>query len=436
MEGSRGQRFEGADGVAVAAPPAAASEVHEVSRQVLIHLRDQFGGLLSEHDFEDLAQEALAEIHRRRRQGQEVREPVAFAKKVAWRRARDLIRDNHSVPKDPRDELFELRADESVDFDRALAARAQLARAIEAAERLPEDEQAVYRSHFFEQRKPRETCAALGLRRREYYLRLERATLAVQAALAPHSYETHQRELLSAVIGGSASAAETRRAKRLVRHDPAAAALVRELRELHQGAAALLPAPALDELADLSVFERLGQGAAWIRDRATGGPDPSAEQLAAQLGASGAGRAGAVGAGGVLAHLGLAGGAGKVALACLGTGALTTACVLSGLVPGVDLDRKEPVSAGEPTRATAPPNPDLVRRLEPGRSDPARATSTQTGGGDAPDASPDSVSPAVSPSAPPAEQEFGVASAAPAPSPADAPGGTASSEDVQQEFGP
>jgi len=433
MEDSRGQQFDGAAGAVLASTADADREVREVSRQILIHLRDSYRGSLTEHDFEDLTQEALAELHRRRRHGHEVREPVAFAKKVAWRRARDLIRDNHSIPRDPRDDLFELRPDEAADFDRALAAKAELARAIEAAERLPADEQAVYRSHFFEGLKPRETCQALGVRRREYYLRLERATLAVQHSLAPHRYEANQRELLSAVIGGSASAAEMRRAKRLVRNDPAAAALVRELRELHQGAAAVLPVPALEQLGETSVFERVAESFAWIRDR-TPGADPATEQLISQASTSGAGRAAGVGGAGVFAKLGLTGGA-KIAAGCLATGAITAACLVTGLVPGSgSRDTKTPDKPEAFERNPLPvTNPELVERpTSPSSTKPAAAGSARP----VSDSEGDSVSPAIDPSTPATEQEFGVASAAPAASPAAAPGGSASSEDVQQEFGP
>lgn len=161
------------------------------------------------------------------------------------------------------------------------------------------------------------------------------------------------------------------------------------------------------------------------------------EQAATAGNASGAGRAVGAGGAGVLTKLGLTGGA-KIAAGCLATGAVTAACVVTGLVPGGALDGddgREAVESGAFERIDLPAiERDIVNSsgrvgtADASRNEKLEPDSTRDRG--------ESVSPAVDPSTPPGEQEFGVASAAPAPSPPAAPGGAASTDDVQKEFGP
>lgn len=420
-----GRNETGLDWAAVAA---------EVSRAITVYLRGSFRGSLNEQDFEDLAQDALVELHRRIAAGEEIRDPRAFAKRVAWRDARDLVQKRRPVPSDPHGRLFQSVEDRAEDPEARLVGRAELARAIEAAERLSREEQLVYRTKFVEGLNVREACRDLGLTRSTYYRRLRAAVAAVEETLEPERYAALQRELLRSYVTGIGTWGERRRAKRLLASDPAAAVMARELRDLHHGAAAALPVPAIEQVGDLSAVERIGQVAASVRDRLAGLGDQSPEQIAAELSASGTGRAAGVGTGGLLAHLGLAGGAGKVAVACLGAGAVTAVCVVSGVVPGIDLRTGDVTPAkakAERTPRTQPPNPALVRE---GETSPARSV-TETQPKAEKSADTEAVSPAVAPSAPPVEQEFGVASAT-APDSAEAPGGAASASDVQQEFGP
>jgi RNA polymerase sigma factor (sigma-70 family) len=418
-----------------------ADRAGEIRREVVTHLRASFGEALDEHEREDIAQEAIEALLRHERSGHELDQPTAYAKKAAWRDAQDLIRAKRSSTGkaiDPQGYVLQGVADARPGPEARLMARAELSRAIEVAERLKPEQQLVYRARFVEELSPREACKRFGIGRPTYYWRLNAAVEKVERSLRPERFAQLERQLIGAYVAGTATPREVRRARRLIEADPHAAALARELLTLHRGAAAALPAPVLDQAADLSLFERAGHSLASLRDRVFGS-DHSPEQIAAQLGGSGAGRAAGVGLGGVAAHFGALGGAGKLALACLGAGAVTTACILGGVLPGDPPERARAVEESPaPRRASPAPNPALVERL-PSPDEPATETQERkapaTSDADETTAS-DSVSPAVSPEAPAVEQEFGVASAAPAPSAADAPGGTASSTDVQQEFGP
>ena len=427
------------------ADPAWLNDADEIRDAVIAHLRMSFGYSLGDADFQDLAQEAFAEILRREAQGTEIREPRAFAKRVAWRDARDLLQargKSEATVADPQGRELEFVEDWRGDPETELIRRSELSRAIEAAERLPVAEQAVYRSRFVDELKPKDACKSLRISRPAYYRHLRSAEVTVAAALEDSRFEAIERELIGAYVSGTATARELRRAKRLISADPNAAALARELWSIHRGAAAVLPVPALEPLTEPSVFERLAGSLAGARDRISSASGQSPEEVAAHLGLSGTGRTVGAAGGGTLAALGLTGGAGKIAAGCLLTGALTAACVVTGVIPTGQADNRGAAGAAiaeGPSRARTakPPNPALVERAAPGQSRPEPAKADVSNRGPSVrNGSSESVSPAVEPSTPPGEQEFGVPSAAPAPSPTEAPGGAASTSEVQQEFGP
>lgn len=399
--GGNSDRDEGGD-VALASPAPATRHTAAASRPkttgeatwvkdadairdaVIAHLRASFGRSLAEADFQDLAQEAFAQILRREAQGTEIREPQAFAKQVAWRDARDLLQargTSEAAVADPQGRELELVEDWRGDPEAALIRRSELSRAIEAAERLPGPEQAVYRSRFVDGLKPGEVCRRLRISRPSYYRHLRCAEVTVAAALEDKRFAAIERELIGAYVSGTATAGELRRAKRLIGADPNAAALARELWSIHRGAAAVLPVPALEPFADSSVFERLAGSLAPARERATGLSGQSPEEVVMHLGLSGVGRTTGVAGGGTLAALGLTGGAGKIAAGCLVAGALTAACVVTGVIPtGLGDDRGDATDAAiaegsRRARAQEPPNPALVEREAPGepRSEPDEA---------------------------------------------------------------
>ncbi len=419
------------------------AELEALRRALIRHLRLTFSGL-SEEDVEDIAQEALAELIQSRRAGTLIKNPTAFAKQIAWRDARDLRRGRMSRPSGDAPIDLEATADPRVDLVEHIALRAELARAIEAAERLTPEQKTVYRSRFVEGLKPRESRKALGLTRKQYYGRLERALASIEEALDPARFEELERELLRKVIIGTASRAEQRRARRLMDADPVASRHVRELLALHRGAAAALPAPFAKPAAIPAVLDRISNAIDAMRDRV--GRGPSIEQTATQLSGTGAGRAGAAGAGGLAAQLAGAGTAAKIALGCLAAGAISATCVVTGLVPGTShghragpparLSALAP-SSGAPTGADSLLLHKVIAQAQAAGADSSAARKESSPATRSDSSATGSVSPAVSSSAPAPVQEFDpVVSAAPAPPPANAPGGQASSADVAREFGP
>jgi RNA polymerase sigma factor (sigma-70 family) len=416
----------------------------QIAAAVVRHLRASFKGSLNEEDFEDLAQEALLEIHRRELAGERIRDPGAFAKRVAWRDARDLLQNRCVSPSDPQGRLLNSVEDSGGDPEARLIARAELARAIEAAERLTPEQQLVYRSRFVEQLKPRESCRMLGLSRQTYYFRLRSAVSAVQEALEADRFASIERELIGAYVAGTSNAGERRRARRLLGADPHAAALARELRDLHHGAAAALPLPAVHRVPDPSIFDRVGTALGGARDRLlASGSDHGSEQIATPLSTSGAARGGGAGAGGVMAHLGLAGGAGKVFASCLATGAAATTCAVTGVLPTVHLGSGSPdprpaprvEHAASASAALRPPTPTADAQVS---QPPADSNATPTPSPAPRVATDPTTTTAIAPSAPPSQQEFGVASAATTTSSSSGGGSAAGGgggSPAQREFG-
>jgi RNA polymerase sigma factor (sigma-70 family) len=421
------------------------SELAPDRRAVIAHLRVHFRGSLSEEDFEDLAQEALLEVHRRARLGETIRDARAFMKLIAWRDARDLVVKQRPRASDPHGPLLQGVSDEKADPEARLIQRAELAGAIEAAERLPRDEQAVYRSHFIDGVKPRQACKALGIPRSTYYSRLAHAVDQVEATLAPERYAEVQRELLGRFVSGTASLRERIRARRLIGADPHAAAVARELRKVHDSAAAAIPAAVVSGRSDGWTLERVGHTVAGIRDRMAGTrADVGSEQAATQLSMGSARGAGAGGAG-LLAKLAGGGTASKLLLACLAGGAAATSCAVTGVVPGVHLaggraDSPPARHAATPevrplpaSVVTTPVQPPQTLSDGNGQAQPPVAGPPPE---PAPAPEPTTTSP-IAPSTPPSQQEFGVAAAATSTS--SAGGGSASGGEgggaAQREFG-
>lgn len=416
---------------------------------VVSYLRARFRGSLSDADIEDLAQGTCEVVLRKQRAGERIGDLAGLMRTIAWRDARDLIRDRREVAADPQDGSFAALEDLGAPADHLLDNRAELARAIEAVEQLEPEHRAAYRARFVDELSTRDACERLGLPRSTYHHRLRKAVDAVQATLDPCGLAEMQMQLLGAYVSGIASRAERLRAERLIRSDPHSAAVVRELRGAHESTAAALAPVAIEVDVAASALERLGALPGRIRDGLAGLVGRSPEGSDAALGsaiASGGGRGAGVAASGALASLG---GAGKVAIACLGAGAAAGACVVTGVVPGIgggaerparEIDRPErevvlPVAVEDPVRPLPhSPAPAGGEQATPA-SEPEEKVQK--------DAEAPVESSPVEASAPPVQQEFGVAAAA-APATTSTSGSTASSggdvggggSAVQQEFGP
>lgn len=203
----------------------------DLVREVVSHLRVRFGDALTAEEREDLAQSAYCELLDKERAGEVVSAPLALTKRIAWRDARDLLRDRREAATDPSAPLFLALRDPGATPEGRLLARAALARAVEAVEQLDEPHRAAYRA-CIAGLAPRPASLALGIPRSTYCYRLRGATNTLEATVDGARFQVLEATLLSAYVAGIASVEERRRAERLVSADPHAAAVARRLRKL------------------------------------------------------------------------------------------------------------------------------------------------------------------------------------------------------------
>src|SRR6266540_2313459 len=114
----------------------------DLVREVISHLRVHFGDALTAEEREDLAQSAYCDLLGKERAGEVIDAPLALVKRIAWRDARDLLRDRREAATDPSAPLFFALRDPGATPERRLLARAALARAVEAVEELDEPQRA------------------------------------------------------------------------------------------------------------------------------------------------------------------------------------------------------------------------------------------------------------------------------------------------------
>ena len=203
----------------------------ELVREVVAHLRVHFGEALTAEEREDLAQSAYCELLDKERVGEVIEAPLALIKRIAWRDARDLLRDRREAATDPSAPLFFALRDPGATPERRLLARAALARALEAVEQLDEPQRAAHRA-CIAGLAPRAASLALGIPRSTYCYRLRRAIDTLEATVDGARFRAVELTLLGAYVAGIATVEERRRAERLVSADPHAAAVARRLRRL------------------------------------------------------------------------------------------------------------------------------------------------------------------------------------------------------------
>lgn len=436
--------------------PRPVDEREQAARRedILDYLRGSFRFSLTEDDFQDVIQATWAALLERPPKDP-VRDLRAYVAEVAWRKANKLRERPPPVPVPPyARELTERLSLEPPLADR-VDARARIARLTEALAQLGEREREALRLCFVEELQHDEAADRLGISRSAYFKRLRSAKDRLEGAmeLESHHFSRRQRRLLSDYVAGIATEGARARAKLLIASDPHAAALARELRRTHEAAAAILPAFVASDRLDGTLAERLGAIGDRLRDAISSatGRNPEAVEIGsspvtASGGARGAGAAGA----GVLAKLAGGLGAGKVALGCLGGGALATlACVATGVIPLAVSDgqrRSEPPARAERAvngqRATSEPLGLDVAPSGSGRGETQRNSDgpgSEAKPNDGAQQAPAAPAPTLAPTTPPEVQEFGVEGAgvpvggAP-PDANDSDGASAST--VRQEFGP
>jgi len=438
-----------------------AGELVEVARS---HLRVRFDGRLGEDDVAELAQQAYADLLQQTRSGYEASSPGQLIRTIAFRLAVKRVERLPEIPVDADDEhavLAQLEDPRGEGWER-LRAQLAVATAAEALAQLPRELQLAFK--YSREEVPVGVAAKrLGLSRSGYHKYRSQAIAYVRAALAGENaeYERELHDLVSAFVleVGALDRDQRRRARRLIRSDPIAAALAAELRRVADGLGAAVPPLAAGELLSgdlvkggLSVLDRLRDS---VHGLLRGAPD-AAEAASSPVLTGGTRGVGGVAGAGLLAKLGLSG---PAVTACLATGATVTACLATGVIELPRIGSQEGARTDSPERVDeAPVRPAASAPLE-GQLDSAvmavepvnartssdadtNAEDPDSGQGDGPGspARAPSPEPVVEESAPPTTQQFGVeAAATPAagPAPADTNDGDgASAGTVRQEFGP
>jgi RNA polymerase sigma factor (sigma-70 family) len=290
-------------------------------------------------DREDIAQEAYEALFKQAKAGTRIGDPKSQICTIAWRLANRRVRPDRSAvykaaPVDPSGLTLTGIADESASSEEQLIATADRARAKAAVAELDPPLAQIYYVRHVEGLSTSEACQKLGLSKSTYCHRTNRLYRRVHEALSPTGIEELQLKAYEALQSGRpnklrAAALEWRR------NDPVFAAQCRALDRAHDDLAILLPPSLLEATPDVSIIQRLGEGAAAARDRigAIGGESgQTTAETAAAIASSGTGRGSGAVAGGAIATITGALGAKGVAI-CAG-GAAAAACVAAIVAPG------------------------------------------------------------------------------------------------------
>lgn len=211
-------------------------------KEVMALLRSRFGAALNDADREDLYHEAWAGVVESRRKGRPLADQGGLLKTIAWRRARDRIRNRSAEPSDPIEGAVALALDRSPAPEEQVEQRLQADVCRRVIESLSERQCTVLKLRCELELTPAEIQSVTGLGQKAYEKHLTKGLKAFAAAFGEYEsggMRERHRELLLACQAGTATDAEREMARRLVESDPSVKAMLREIR----GAAALLPLP-------------------------------------------------------------------------------------------------------------------------------------------------------------------------------------------------
>jgi RNA polymerase sigma factor (sigma-70 family) len=310
----------------------ARSEAREVEQEYLACRSDVLAMLHAKFrhvgDHEELYQEAWTEALERQASGVEIENLPGLIKLIAWRRARDVLRNTSATPTDPNGALIGSLHDPAPTPDEYAQVHVDAAVIRRVVEELAPRQQAIIKLRFDLGLSGHEIQEVLGVTAKHLEKMVTRAYATVEQQLTADAHgETpwsrRQRSLLVACVLGLASEAQLARARRLLAEDPRARVLLRQVRATLDQVAVLLPVPVIaDQQREqgLAVLDRLDHAIGQLRD----GVNASA------LHASSASSSLEPAAGG-LATLGAAGAA-KVVLVCLSLGGGTLVCIQSGIL--------------------------------------------------------------------------------------------------------
>lgn len=323
-------------------------------RMVQAMLRAEFDGV---PDHEEIYQEAWTETLEMQARGETIYNLGGLLRTIAWRRARDRLRNESAALLDPTSHVLNNVADSEALPDEQVLLRMEAALVSHVIDSLEPREAAVIKLRFEKKMDSRQIQRALGLSTKNLEKIATQAYGRVGEALAEREpgaseWRRRQRSLLLACETGVASARQRRHARRLVAEDPACRVMLREIRSTLNDVAAILPLPLLVAQAShgrwaqlrLGILDRFGI----LRDQAT--------ELAARVSSHGSSieQAGA----GSAATLGT-GLAVKAALICVAVTGTTVVCLTGGVLDPVET----------PTHAQSPPR-RVVREPTPPRVAP------------------------------------------------------------------
>ncbi len=435
----------------------------ELRRPARAMIRRAFRGAFDDDEIEDIYANAwlgtLRALDRKHNQlsDEEVRKYVLTA--VANHASKELRRRSRR-PTAPLEAAHAFPgADPSPDERAAELEDSRITRDVLAS--LPPRRRAVMLLRYGWGLDPRQVCGLVrGLSPRAYRKEITRGVdeLTAKLRMVERGEWCADREpVLKAYAAGLADSEQQRQARQHLSHCRHCADFVGRLSgHLHDIGASIAAPSALEGIGDgrLSLVSRVADLVHRVRESpgtaVGGGPSDGAQELATQAvtvssGARGAGAAGT----GVLVKLAGLGTAGKLAAVCLGGSAAATVCLATGIVPadlpGLGSGGKRTASNRPPLERPAPASgqrsgespPAQLGDEPPSPPSPAEGDEPVDDQTSEPAPAPDPA-PIIESSTAPAQQEFGVASAAPS-SPAgsggassDGGGGSA----VQQEFGP
>jgi RNA polymerase sigma factor (sigma-70 family) len=430
----------------------------ELRRPARAMVRRAYRGAFSDDEIDDVYANAwlgtLRALERRHDQlsDEEVRKYVLTA--VANHASKELRRRSRR-PTAPLEAIAAVADDRTPPDERAAKLEdSRIARDLLAT--LPPRRRAVMLLRYGWGFEPRQVCRMVkGLSPRAYRKEITRGVdeLTEKLGLLERGEWCADREpVLKAYAAGLADVEQRRQAQQHLSHCRHCAEFVGKLsghlHDIGSSVAAVGGADAMDD-GRLAFADRIADVLQRARESAAsalaGRPADGTEEVVNRVvslpgGARGAGAAGT----GVLAKLAGLGTAGKLVAACVGGGAAATACLATGIVPADFRGGEARTTPNRPAaERQAPASPSTLQEAPPPTGEQLTQPAPPASGGQptgaetsqpAPEPEP---TPPIAPSAPPAQQEFGVASATSSADSPDRPAASgAGGSAVKREFGP
>src|SRR4051812_1543252 len=219
----------------------------EHRRAVLGMLHTEFGGL---EDHEELYQEAWTEALELRARGEHVDNVRGLLITIAWRRARDRLRNHKPELVEPDSGTLTFQVDPGPSPDEEMEIRLEAAAVRDVIDALEPRQAAALKLRFDWHLETEEIQRRLGVSPRRLEKIFSDAYQRIRERLSSDArgeseWTRRQRSLLLACEVGAATPAQRARAQRLVNHDPVCRGMLREMRATLEQLGAAIPLPAV-----------------------------------------------------------------------------------------------------------------------------------------------------------------------------------------------